>query len=176
MSKITLLKADESATPATGKSDLYIKLDGSLATRDDAGTENVISGLSASQIKTQYESNADTNAFTDSEKTDLTTNTSASHSHANTSVLDATTASFLIADEVKINGIEAGATSDQTKSDIDGLGIDAATLDSLDSTDFVSSNSDSYVASEKVVNIITLSDAEYTAIVSPDVNTLYVVI
>ena len=33
--------------------------------------------------------------------------------------------------------VESGATADQTKADIDALGIDANTLDSLDSLDFV---------------------------------------
>lgn len=35
--------------------------------------------------------------------------------------------------------VEDGATADQTKADIDALGIDAATLDSLNSTDFLRS-------------------------------------
>jgi hypothetical protein len=34
-------------------------------------------------------------------------NTSARHTHANLSVLNATTASFLLADETKLDGIEA---------------------------------------------------------------------
>ena len=40
------------------------------------------------------------------------------------------------AELAKLSGIEAGATTDQTKADIDALGIDAETLDGLDSTDF----------------------------------------
>lgn len=40
------------------------------------------------------------------------------------------------AELAKLTGIETGATADQTKADIDGLGIDAETLDGLDSTDF----------------------------------------
>ena len=44
------------------------------------------------------------------------------------------------ADGSKLDGIESGATADQTKADIDGLGINAATLDSLDSTQFVRSD------------------------------------
>lgn len=36
----------------------------------------------------------------------------------------------------KLDGIEAGATADQTKADIDALGINAATLDGFDSTYF----------------------------------------
>lgn len=42
MSKLTLAKADETATPATGKADLYIKLDGTLAVRNENGTESII--------------------------------------------------------------------------------------------------------------------------------------
>jgi len=44
------------------------------------------------------------------------------------------------ADGSKLDGIESGATADQTKADIDALGIDAATLDSLDSTQFLRSD------------------------------------
>jgi len=43
-------------------------------------------------------------------------------------------------DGTKLDGIEAGATADQTKADIDALGINAATLDSLDSTQFLRSD------------------------------------
>jgi len=41
--------------------------------------------------------------------------------------------------ETKLNSIEANATSDQTKSDIDALNIDADTLDGIDSTGFATS-------------------------------------
>lgn len=44
-----------------------------------------------------------------SSNTDVSANTTARHTHANSGVLDATTASFLIADESKLDGIEAGA-------------------------------------------------------------------
>ena len=40
----------------------------------------------------------------------------------------------------KLDGIESGATADQTKSDIDALGINAATLDSIDSSSFLRSD------------------------------------
>ena len=42
---------------------------------------------------------------------------------AYSAVLDATTASFLVADENKLDGIEAGATADQTAADIRALGF-----------------------------------------------------
>lgn len=48
----------------------------------------------------------------------------------------------LSADGTKLDGIESGATADQTKADIDALNIDAATLDSLDSTQFLRSDAD----------------------------------
>jgi Cu/Ag efflux protein CusF len=41
--------------------------------------------------------------------TDVAANTAARHSHANKAILDATTASFLVADETKLDGIEDGA-------------------------------------------------------------------
>ena len=47
---------------------------------------------------------------------------------------------FVNGDKTKLDGIETGATADQTKADIDALGINAATLDSLDSTQFLRSD------------------------------------
>lgn len=44
-----------------------------------------------------------------SNNTDVAANTAARHTHSNSSVLNATTASFLTADETKLDGIEAGA-------------------------------------------------------------------
>ena len=43
-------------------------------------------------------------------------------------------------DGTKLDGIEANATADQTKADIDALNIDADTLDSLNSTQFIRSD------------------------------------
>lgn len=75
---------------------------------------------SAAGIKTLYESNADTNAFTDAEQT-------------------------------KLSGIETGATADQTAAEIltaiktvdgSGSGLDADTLDGVDSTGFAAVSHD----------------------------------
>ena len=46
----------------------------------------------------------------------------------------------MTADGTKLDGIEANATADQTKADIDALNIDADTLDSLNSTQFIRSD------------------------------------
>ena len=48
----------------------------------------------------------------------------------------------LATDGTKLDGIESGATADQTKADIDALNIDAATLDGIDSTSFLRSDAD----------------------------------
>ena len=58
-------------------------------------------------------------------------------------------------DGTKLDGIEAGATADQTKSDIDALGIDAATLDSIDSTSFLRSDA----ADTKTSGDLSFSDS-----------------
>ena len=44
---------------------------------------------------------------------------------------------FTDADHSKLNGIESGATADQTKADIDALNINADTLDGKHNTDFM---------------------------------------
>lgn len=58
------------------------------------------------------------------------------------------------ADGAKLDGIEAGATADQTKADIDALGINAATLDSIDSTQFLRSDA----ADTKTAGDLSFSD------------------
>lgn len=45
---------------------------------------------------------------------DVAANTAARHTHSNSSVLNATTASFLTADETKLDGIATGATANST--------------------------------------------------------------
>lgn len=52
------------------------------------------------------------------------------------SVLTNTTASFTSALLSKLSGIESGATADQTKSDIDSLGVNADTLDGKHANEF----------------------------------------
>jgi hypothetical protein len=59
------------------------------------------------------------------------------------------------ADGTKLDGIESGATADQTKADIDALGINAATLDSLDSTQFLRSDASDTVAGDITVTGLT---------------------
>jgi len=58
-------------------------------------------------------------------------------------------------DGTKLDGIETGATADQTKADIDALGIDAATLDSLDSTQFLRSD-----ANDSTSGILTSTNSD----------------
>lgn len=67
----------------------------------------------------------------------------------------------LATDGTKLDGIETGATADQTKSDIDALGIDAATLDGVDSTSFLRSDADDTMTGN-------LTFADNTAIVFGD--------
>jgi len=52
------------------------------------------------------------------------------------------------ADGTKLDGIESGATADQTKADIDALNIDADTLDGKSSSGFVEQLSDSSTGSD----------------------------
>lgn len=77
---------------------------------------------------------------------------------AYSAVLAATTASFLIADETKLDGIEAGATADQTAAEIltklltvDGTGslLDADLLDGIEASAFVRDTGDETIAGVK---------------------------
>lgn len=55
-------------------------------------------------------------------------------------------------EKTKLSTIEAGATADQTKADIDGLGIDAETLDDLNSTQFLRSDQDDTTTGQLTIN------------------------
>ena len=57
------------------------------------------------------------------------------------------------ADGTKLDGIEAGATADQTKADIDALGINAATLDGVDSSQFLRSDT-----SDTMTGVLTVDN------------------
>ena len=80
----------------------------------------------ASQIKTAYESNADTNAFTDGDESKLDgIETSATADQTASEIKtayesNADTNAFTDADESKLDGIETSATADQTASEIKG--------------------------------------------------------
>jgi len=93
--------------------------------------------MDALEIKIAYESNSNTNAFTDAEQTKLSgieASATADQTAAEirTLVESATDSNvFTDADHTKLNGIETGATADQTKSDIDALGIAATTAATL---------------------------------------------
>jgi len=69
---------------------------------------NTTSGLTAT----------DTQAAIDEVEGRVDTLETIDHTHSNKAVLDATTASFLTADETKLDGIETSATADQTGAEI----------------------------------------------------------
>lgn len=78
----------------------------------------------AAEIKSAYESNSDTNAYTDAEKTKLSgIETGATADQTNAEIktayeLNANTNAFTDAEKTKLTGIEAGATADQTDAEI----------------------------------------------------------
>lgn len=90
--------------------------------------------LEAADIKTSYESNSDTNAYTDTEKTKLSNIATGAEVNAVASVNTQTGAVTLDADNIddtstthkfataaqltKLDGVESGATADQTGSEI----------------------------------------------------------
>ena len=123
----------------TGNITVTGTVDGRDVATDGTKLDGVETGATADQtdaeIKTAYENNANTNAFTDAEQTKLTgieTGATADQTAAEirTLVESATDSNvFTDADHTKLNGIETGATADQTKADIDALNVDADTLD-----------------------------------------------
>jgi len=92
--------------------------------RITAAANGTGSAQTASEIKTAYESNSNTNAFTDAEKTKLSgvesgatadqTDTEIKTAYENNSDTNA----FTDSEKTKLSGIEASATADQTDSEI----------------------------------------------------------
>ena len=119
---------------------------GFLSAVDKTKLDTVESGATADQtdaeIKIAYESNADTNEFSDAEQTKLLgieDGATADQTDAEIKIAyesNANTNEFSDAEQTKLLGIEDGATADQTKADIDALNIDADTLDGIDSLGF----------------------------------------
>ena len=62
-------------------------------------------------------------------------------------------------DGAKLDGIEAGATTDQTKADIDALGVDADTVDGLQASQFLRSDANDTATGAITFNDITTFNA-----------------
>jgi predicted RNA-binding protein Jag len=91
------------------------KLDAIEALADVTDTDNVVAALTAG-----------TNVTIAADGTISSTDTNTTYTVGDGGL---TTNDFTNADHSKLDGIEAGATADQTKADIDALNIDADTLD-----------------------------------------------
>lgn len=162
--------------PVTGETDkIYI-----VVTDENSGNDTssyrwtgtvyamVSNTLTAADVKALYESNLDTNAYTDAEQVKVgyitvtqavdldtiesdtalnnthRTSDGTDHTYIDQDVTTTATPTFaglvttglvdgrdISVDGLKLDGIEAGATADQTKLEIDALGIDAATVNGL---------------------------------------------
>ena len=64
------------------------------------------------------------------------------------------------ADGSKLDGIETGATADQTKADIDALNIDADTVDSLHASSFLRSDANDTMNGHLNLGAYTINDVE----------------
>lgn len=146
-SKFVGLFANEGALPETGVEGAYANVDGGVGsdvfrviwdTSDKkwVRVKGVSTELTAAQIKQQYESNPDTNAFTDSEKTKLTgIGTGATKNRADSLNADKshthTTA--------QVTGLDTALGAKASKTELtDGLGlkVDKVTGKGLSDTNF----------------------------------------
>lgn len=98
---LTAALAGKSDTGHTHAQSDVTGLTAALAGKSDTGHTHT-----ASQV-TDFDTEVSNN-------TDVAANTAARHTHANSAVLAATTASFLVADETKLDGIAAGATANSS--------------------------------------------------------------
>ena len=93
---------------------------------------------------------------------------------ANTAKVGITTAQ---ADEIVVNSAKVGITTAQANeitANTAKTGI--TTAQATDITNSVKNDTDTYTSTAPVTKIITLTQAEYTAITTPNVNTLYIII
>lgn len=120
--------------------------DGAKLDAIEAGAE---ANPTASEIKTAYESNSDTNAFTDAEKAKLSTVEAGATGDQTASEIktayesNADTNAFTDAEKTKLAGVEAGATADQTitaGSGLTGGGTGDVTLSHSDTSSQASVN------------------------------------
>jgi hypothetical protein len=147
--------SDLSGTPTNATT----TTDGLMSSSDKAKLDAVEASATADQtdaeIKTAYENNANTNAFTDAEQTKLTgieANATADQtaSEIRTLVETATDSNvFTDADHTKLSGIESNATADQSAAEIltaiktvDGTtsGLDADLLDGQEGSHYLDYN------------------------------------
>ena len=110
-------------------------------TKLDTVETNAKDDQTATEIKTLYESNSNTNAYTDAEKTKLTNiETAATADQTNAEIktayeANADTNEFSDAEQSKLAGIETAATADQTASEIKTLlQSDKLTLSEMNTT------------------------------------------
>jgi hypothetical protein len=86
---------------------------------------------------------------------------------ASVAAVKATTGTFLTADQTKLDGIEASATADQTKTDIEALGIELPAADLTGTihadryTDTVYTHLHTTIVTAMSANDMDLSDGEY---------------
>jgi hypothetical protein len=115
---------------ATDVQDAIDEVEGRLDTAETklSGIETGATGdQTASEIKTAYESNSDTNAFTDAEQTKLSgieANATADQTDSEIKTAyenNSDTNAFTDAEKTKLSGIETAATADQTGAEIKAL-------------------------------------------------------
>lgn len=138
---------------------------GAQASKLDGIETAATADQTAAEIRTLVESATDSNVFTDADHTKLNAieagaevnvPTDLTYDAATRTVESSTGANAVIphvvssgnsglisgADKAKLDGIEAGATADQTKADIDALNIDADTVDGIEAASFLRSDAD----------------------------------
>ncbi len=147
--------SDLTGTPSNATTSTDGLMSSSDKTKLDAVEAGATADQTASEIKTAYESNANTNAFTDAQQTKLAgieTNSTADQTDAEIKTAyenNADTNAFTDAEKTKLSGIESNATGDQTASEIltsiktvDGAtsGLDADVLDGQEGTYYLNYN------------------------------------
>lgn len=108
---IETIEVNGTAQPVTSKTvDISVPTKTSELQNDSdfATNSSLTSGLDTKVDKVTGKQ-LSTNDFSNDYKSKVDSNTSARHTHTNKTILDATTASFTISDESKLNGIASGA-------------------------------------------------------------------
>jgi len=143
-------------------SDLSITSTAAELNYTDGVTSAIQTQLDGKSATSHTHTAADTTDFDTevSNNTDVAANTAARHTHANSAVLDATTASFTTADETKLDGIAAGAQVNTVTSVNTRTGAVTGLAEASDLTAHTSNTSNPHSVTKAQVG---LSNADNTS-------------
>ena len=178
-------KLDGIATGATVDQDLssfQVKpSEGQFANGDKTKLDGIATGATADQDLSTFQVKPSEGEFIDGDKTKLDGIATGATVDQDLSTFQVkpSEGAFVDGNKTKLDGIETGATADQTNAEIltavesesgRDMSVDGAKLDLCPTSDPTG-----VTGADAVTNMISLTQAEYDAITTPDASTLYII-